>query len=368
VTNSLLFVDANTIWHRKIAEALGTVMPTLAVLPRSGALPRASRMPDRDGKTTFATVTLPRGWASISAPVSQRILARWLLQWAETMPGAPAVLLSSPTYRTLAGLLHGRLPLIYYCADDYRSYQGWGKDIAEAEAEICGRAEHAVFVSEALRERALRDLRLDSGRCITSPNATEPRFFCTSHAAKPKELAGRRGPIVGILGALTDRLDIEIIRSVAALSGVGTFLIAGPVEASIAVREKSWLSDPKVVMTGAIPHETIHSYALAMDIALIPYQATPLNFHCSPMRLYDHLATGAPIFATDACDQINRRSLPGVTVSSPAELVAQIAEGLGAARQSREPSGLLWSTRAQAMCSTIQRTICESIAEPAQAH
>jgi hypothetical protein len=52
-----------------------------------------------------------------------------------------------------------------------------------------------------------------------------------------------------------------------------------------------------------------------IDIAVIPYARSDFNHFCSPMRLWDHLAIGQPILATDACDQVARQ--PGVILVPP---------------------------------------------------
>ncbi len=350
----LLFLDANALWHRRLAEALGDRVKTTAFLPRAGWLPKLGKphtqAPD---KTRLVTATLPRGWASIAAQIVQPwIAARLLKHWST--PGTVAIL-ASPAYHVLAKSLRGRLPYVYYGADDYRTYVGWGSGTAKAERDICRGAMLSVFVSEALRQRAVADYGLDERRTFVSPNATEPRFERVGKeiANPPEELLGRPGPILGILGALTDRLDIDLVRSVARLQQIGTFLVAGPVDPSVEAREEWLRTDPKVLLTGRIPHTEMHRYALAMDVALIPYARTPLNEYCSPMRLYDHLATGVAIFAADTCDQLRRCQSDTVVVAPASDLPSLIADRIGSVRGSPVPAGIYWSTRARDLIAAM---------------
>jgi len=246
------------------------------------------------------------------------------------------------------------MPYIYYCADDYRAYHGWGDEIAEAEAEMCYGAALSVFVSDSLRQRAVREYGLDPALTFVSPNGTEPRFA----GIPAKRLPGlheRSGRILGILGALTDRLDFDLIRRAAELDEVGTLLIAGSVSTEVAQRE-SWLhTNPKIVITGWLEHDQMHHYALAMDAALIPYRRTPLNQHCSPMRLYDHLATGVPIFATDACDQINKMKAPNLFSAPATELLQKISNLIGTPRNHCPSEGIFWTDRAEALCERLAK-------------
>lgn len=346
----LLFVDANTLWHRRLAEALGEYTSTLALLPRSGILPGLGvPMPVASGDgTNFLPIRMIRGWASTSSPLAQRWLAYSVLR--KLASEKTVAVLATPAYRVLAHQLRGNLPYIYYCADDYRGYSGWGSKTAEAEAEMCGGAALSVFVSEALRARAVAEYGLSQGKTLVSPNATEPRFAGASDML-PAQLKGCPRPILGVLGALSDRLDLDLVRRAAELPEVGTFLIAGPIQSDLTTLD--WLANSKVLVAGRIPHEEIHRWALAMDAALIPYADTPLNYHCSPMRLYDHLATGVPIFASDTCDQVSGASEPGVCVLPRDQLLAAIQDQIGCASATPLRNGIFWADRARVLVSRI---------------
>ena len=157
--------------------------------------------------------------------------------------------------------------------------------------------------------------------------------------------------MLGILGALSDRLDLELVRRAALAPQVGTFLIAGPVQ--VDPIDEPWVLDPKVIIAGRIAHDQMHRYAGAMQAALIPYSDTSLNYHCSPLRLYDHLATGVPIYAQDTCDQIKHCEAPGLIVRSREEILDAIATGLDTHRYNRPISNYLWDTRGRALLEAI---------------
>lgn len=364
--NSVLFVDANTIWHRRLAVALGeSAAPTVAVEPYRSWLPgRARESLDGPG-TRFVSIGLFPGWASKTAAVGQRHLS-WLVgQLLERCRGEAVVILTSPKYTPLARLLRDRVRLVYYCADDYRSYAGWGGiSIAAAEAEMVAACALSVFASEALRERAVADYGVHPNNTLVSPNATEPRFLPTTPATVPAGIEGIPRPVVGVLGAVSERLDLPVLKAVADRNEVGTLLIAG------AVTEKARVAAPwldrhaKIRMTNCIPHEEMHLYARSMDAGLIPYAKTALNHYCSPLRLYDHLASGVPVFATDCCDQINRLDDPRVTVTSHDRLADAVGSHFAASRHDRgspiKPTptpapGLLWSDRATRLRQSMNR-------------
>lgn len=318
-----------------------------------------------DCGTRFVSVGLLPGWASKTAAVGQRHLSWRIGNLIERWRGEAVVILTSPKYTRLARLLGGRVRLVYYCADDYRSYARWGGDsIAAEEAGMVEACALSVFASEALRERAIADYGVHRKNTIVSPNATEPRFLPTGPVAVPAGIEGLPRPVVGVLGAVTVRLDLPVLKAVADRDEVGTLLIAGSVTESARVAAP-WLdSHAKIRVTGPLPHEEMHIYARSMDAGLIPYAKTALNHYCSPLRLYDHLASARPVFATDCCDQINRLDEPRVTVAGRERLADAIGSHFAASLQepgapdrptSNPGPGLLWSDRAKRLRQSMIR-------------
>jgi hypothetical protein len=211
-------------------------------------------------------VGLLPGWASKTAAVGQRHLS-WLVgKLLERCRGEAVVILTSPKYTPLARRLRDRVKLVYYCADDYRSYAGWGgNSIAAAETEMVEACALSVFASEALRERAIAENGVHPKNTLVSPNATEPRFLPTGPVTVPAGIAGIPRPVVGVLGAVNERLDLPVLKAVADRDEVGTLLIAGSVAESARVAAP-WLDrHAKIRVTGRLPHEEMHLYARSMD-------------------------------------------------------------------------------------------------------
>ena len=334
--------DVNTIWRRKFGQALRRRNPdTLLFAPRAFSSPGA--LPAEEG---LISVSLPPGWASRSAIVSMPILRRRAGALAAARGGSiETAIFTSFHYLPLAKRLRANARIIYYCSDDYRGYAGWGGDAAIAqEAELCRLASLSVFVSGALRDRAVAEYGLDPAACIVAPNASEPRF--TGETPRPAELAGLPGPVFGTVGVFNDRIDFGFLERLANSAEVGSLALVGPLQdcpdadGSIARLR----GNPKVHWFGARPHDEIHAWMAGIDIAVIPYAPTRFNHFCSPMRLWDHLAIGQPIIATDACDQIARQE--GVFVVAPGDaLDRSISSAKAAAAGGRRPHLESWDDR-----------------------
>lgn len=361
----IVVTDVNTLWRRKPFEALGELIPVLGVKPRD---PVASWREYRSGRRVNGTLTsrpvsLPPGWASKTAGFSQWVLWHRISAMAGGSGNICALVVTSPHYFPLVRRVVGTSPVFYYCCDDYRSYDGWpaGRMAAQEEA-ITELVEHAFFVSHGLARRALDEYGLCHDRVSVSMNATDPAFLadCDGSGAEPPLVRELARPIAGVVGRVSCRLDWNLLRTVAELPSLGTLLFVGPVESSV-VQDESFREvrgNPKTVFAGPKPHRELPVWMQALDVALIPYKRSTVNRFCSPMRLFDHLASGRPIIATDTCDQLARFS-HWVTMApdreSFAENVTRIVtrqlplnkDQIDAARQH------LWNKRAQTIAATM---------------
>lgn len=340
----IAFLDVNTIWRRKFADALHRRSnAALLLAPTSG--PTAPLPPP-----TIA-IRLPRGWAGGLAWIGMPMLLRHIARLAEPHGGASTIVVTTPHYLPLARRAAQRSAIVYYCSDDYRSYAGWNTArMTRDEAALCRIASLSIFVSEALRARAVTEYALDPAKTRVSPNATEPRF--AESYAKPAGIAALPGPIFGTAGVLNTRIDLDFLVAVAANPHVGSLALVGPVEA--ALEENPTLerlrADSKVHFFGAQPHGDMPQWMAAFDVAVIPYAATPFNHFCSPMRLYDHLAIGQPIIATPHCDQIATRAavVTGDIAAVPA-LVEAALDRLNGGRIQRIET---WDDRVDALAKS----------------
>lgn len=342
--------DVNTIWRRKFGQALLRRHPdTLLLAPRPFGAHGA--LADEEG---LVPVALPPGWASRTSLLAMPMLGRRVKALAKSRGGSiDTAIFTSFHYLPLARRLRSNARILYYCSDDYRGYAGWGGATAIAqEAELCRIATLSIFVSAALCDRAIDEYGLDPATCIVAPNASEARF--ADGSPKPPELAALPGPVFGTVGVFNDRIDFHFLDHLAASEEIGSLALVGPLQdcpdpdGSIARLR----ANPKVHWFGSRPHDEIHAWMAGIDIAVIPYAPTQFNHFCSPMRLWDHLAIGQPIIATDACDQIARQAGVFVVAAGDA-LDRSIRSAKTVAEGGRRPNLESWDDRVASIAPWI---------------
>jgi glycosyltransferase involved in cell wall biosynthesis len=366
----VVVADVNTIWRARPFIALGAQREVLGLAPVDAVQAwRRFRWPITDIDASVANeahftcltkVMLP-GWASATAKIEQPRLWKATLRAIAGRHAAPSLLVVTiPHYLPLLEALAPDIRTAYYASDDYRRYEGWDPaEMERLERAVIERVDLAIFVSKALASRARTEHPGSSHKIHVSMNATEQRFFGAPPLAgtgSGTSLSNLPRPIAGVIGAINERLDFELLRQCASADCVGTLLFVGPVKSPTNQHLLALHRHPKCVFVGEQPHASIPAWMHFIDVALIPYKEDPFNYFCSPMRLFDHLASGKPIVATDACDQMRDFS-DVAAVGSPDDFVTRLEESIqsglydstAAARRVAVACENTWSNRATAL-------------------
>jgi glycosyltransferase involved in cell wall biosynthesis len=223
------------------------------------------------------------------------------------------------------------------------------------------RVDHSFFVSEELLNRARREYGAETGKTSVSMNATEKRFFPADGDTRPAPvpIQNVQRPVAGVIGGISVRLDFNLLKLCADLPELGMLLLAGPLPDNPPASLKRLLLHPKCKAVGAQPHASIHQWFRCLDVGLIPYTKSEFNRMCSPMRLFDHLASGTPVVATDSCSQVNDFADRIDVCADPESFVAAVHRHLsskGGTRFGKNLEGIKWSDRASAMLSVMEDT------------
>ena len=303
---------------------------------------------------------MPPGWASKWTNFTAARLWHKVNKVARQR-GTPlaGLVVTSPHYLDLVKRVGSLVPCFYYCSDDYTQYTAWGGDaLLKQEAELVRTVRHSFFVSRTLADRAVKVHGVPEDCVSVSPNATEEKFLMPVSEEQIDSLFHQfpalKRPLVGVVGGINDRLDFDLIARCAALPEVGSVVLVGGVDAAAGGDGmESLQADPRCIFVGQRPHDELPVWMQALDVALIPYRDTPLNRSCSPMRLFDHLASGRRIVATQDCAQVTEMS-SWVDVGHDADdicrlLIGQIRSGTGQPNHTQQQMATdhLWSSRAK---------------------
>jgi glycosyltransferase involved in cell wall biosynthesis len=370
----LVVADINTIWRSRPFAALGELRPVLGLKPQDPLTAlKQRRLPfgtqaGRENAMKTLSVVLPPGWATRCAVRAMpKLWAAALQECGRVGRAATGLMVTSPHYAPLVESVNSSVPTYYYCSDDYQNYSCWSAEqMRDLEAAVVRRVCHSFFVSAALRDRAIHDYGVERTSVSVSMNATESRFLMEVPTKAIEAIFSQyprlKRPVVGVIGGVNDRLDFSLLREVADVPDVGTLLFVGAASQHAGSDWLELLKHRRVVAVGRQPHDDLAAWQQLLDVALIPYRKPSFNHFCSPMRLFDHLAAGKPMVATDACAQV-REFEDFITIASSTEdFVAAVKSGCSpgiscelAHRMKAAAAEQLWSARARVMDAALRR-------------
>lgn len=200
---------------------------------------------------------------------------------------APIVLTTLPyVHSFIRGL--SRQALVYYCTDDYSYWPAAQREVMQkAEEELVRQADLVLGVSQALVSRLGRN-----SPCSYLPHGVDVGHFASTQdaGAPPAELAGLKGRKIGFFGLIYEKLDFELLASVANSHPDATLVMIGRVDYC----PEAFRKLPNVKLVGPQPYEDLPRWLSGLDVLLLPYVDDEMIRQSSPLKLRECLASGKP--------------------------------------------------------------------------
>jgi teichuronic acid biosynthesis glycosyltransferase TuaH len=204
----------------------------------------------------------------------------------------PALVTSHPL---LAGFgdLGWAQDVTYYAIDDWAAhpaYRRWWPAYRDAYARIRQNGRAVCGVSETVVDRIA-----PSGPRMVMPNGLDPSEWEAPRA--PEWVAELPRPLLVYAGTLDHRLDVEALTRLATDAAGATVLLVGPVGEQAELGALDGMSN--VVIRPPLPRDEVAGVIHAADAGLIPHRESALTSGMSPLKLYEYVAGGLPVAATD---------------------------------------------------------------------
>jgi hypothetical protein len=176
---------------------------------------------------------------------------------------------------------------VYECVDDYAAAKGLirADTVRRLERDTLRHADACVVTAQALfdqRRSQIANLHL-------IPNAADVEHFGrAARVAMDAAVAAIPSPRLGFLGGVNYWIDLDLIAHIARSRPEWHIVLVGPVvvdAASIALL-------PNVHRLGRQPYERLPEFVAGFDVCLNPYVLDDVARGCSPLKLYEYLATG----------------------------------------------------------------------------
>lgn len=211
---------------------------------------------------------------------------------------APLALVSTPRQRWLKDAIRP-YAMVYYAVDEWTGFDYGEAHKARLRAHeevLLAQSDLALAVSPRLVER----FKKIQPRSYLQENGVDEQFFAPDHVAHIRPhlaLANLPRPRLGFVGQVDRRLDQDLLVHVARSRPKCHIVLVGRVLEGVDVSALE--REQNIHFLGYQPYEELPRVMRDFDVCLVPYVDSQLTQSCNPLKVYEYLASGAPVVATD---------------------------------------------------------------------
>jgi glycosyltransferase involved in cell wall biosynthesis len=350
--NRVLFVESLGLRQPQLAGR--DVKRILRRLRRGVAPPR-----EADGLHVLSPLVIPLHRFRAVRELNRRLLP-FLVRRAVRRVGLDRPILWAyvPQAEALLDALDPAL-VVYHCVDDLAAQPGIdAASFRAAEERFARRADLVLASAPSLAAR----MRTLNGNVLDAPNVADTALFARALEDGPVDAAleALARPRVVFTGAVVaTKLDVPLLVDVARARPDWSFALVGPVGVGDPRTDVSALGgEPNIHLLGGRRYEELPDVLRGADAGLIPYARNELTDGIFPMKVYEYLAAGLPVVATQLPSIVGVSEV--ATASDAAGIAALLDRALGhddaarRAERSRAAEAHSWDTRLAEIAAAIE--------------
>lgn len=236
----------------------------------------------------------------------------------------------------------GQAADVYYTYDDLWACPWKARHGRRAERALVDGCDAVVTTAPVLAER-YRSLNPNTHLV---PNGVDFEAFQGVVGAPP--LLPRDGrPVVGYVGSIDSRVDLELLRALALTHPEWHLVVAGPARG---VDDRRLSGVPNLTRLGPVSREDLPRLVRGFDVGLVPFVHSSFTRALCPLKIYDYLAAGIGVAATGFAPLDEVRSVLSVgdgVAGLSAAIRRELAAPTGRVRARRELAReASWTARA----------------------
>ena len=221
--------------------------------------------------------------------------------------------------------------VVYHVVDEYSAYPGLSQTQRTLQRDLDRRLTARADLVFCTARSLVEERRTLNPNTHYMPNAVDFRGFQRDLAAatgSPLDALPR--PVLGVVGGINAKLDLDLLAAVARQRVDWTIALVGPVSYGVSDRDLAALRAlPNVYFVGPVAHDQVPTAIDACDVCLIPYVLNEQTRHVNPLKVYEYLAGGKPVVATplpELAQFANAVRLAGDAVGFIAAIEASLPE------------------------------------------
>jgi len=189
--------------------------------------------------------------------------------------------------------------VVYDCMDELSAFAGAPRSMLINE-EALFRTADLVFTGGA---SLYESKRKQHGNVHAFPSSVEKEHFANARTglAEPADQESIAKPRIGYAGVVDERMDIDLVREVAAARPNWQFVFLGPV---VKINPDSLPQAPNIHWLGMKSYSDLPAYFSGWDIGFLPFARNEATRFISPTKTPEYLSAGLHVISTPIRDVV----------------------------------------------------------------
>lgn len=190
--------------------------------------------------------------------------------------------------------------IVYDCMDQLSQFRGAPAELARRERELLAIAD-VVFAGGP---KICKDKLNHNSNCYSFGCGVDAEHFGrASHSSTivPADLAHLPRPIYGYIGVVDERIDYDLVATLAEKNARGSVVMIGP---WTKVDPSNFPRPDNLHWLGQRGYGQLPAYAKGFDVCLMPFALNEATEFINPTKALEYMATGRPIVSTAIEDVI----------------------------------------------------------------
>ena len=254
---------------------------------------------------------------------------------------------------------------VYDCMDELSAFADAPASLRDLERRLLERADLVFTGGQSLYHAK----RTRHPRVFAFPSSVENEHFARARGAVEdrSDQADIPHPRLGYYGVIDERMDLDLIASLADRRPGWQIVMLGPV---VKIDEAALPRRENIHYVGAKQYDELPDYLAGWDVALMPFALNQATRFISPTKTLEYLAAGKPVVSTPVHDVVHPYGDERLVriARSTDEFVAAVEEALGeddGERRRRADRFLLhtsWERTFERMRDVVEATVRERMA------
>ncbi|MEJ7767999.1 MAG: glycosyltransferase family 1 protein [Chitinophagaceae bacterium] len=189
--------------------------------------------------------------------------------------------------------------IVYDCMDELSAFKFAPKELKERENDLLTKADLVFTGGHSLFE-AKKHLH---SSIYPFPSSIDKEHFLKARTISndPVDQKDIPHPRIGFYGVLDERMDLELIGSVAAAKPEWQFVLIGP---TVKIDPATLPRLTNIHYLGSKSYQELPSYLAGWDISIIPFSLNESTRYISPTKTPEYLSAGKPVISSSIQDVV----------------------------------------------------------------